>query len=249
VKKWLLLLALLGTLYADGCWEDDETMDMAMAENEGTLIFSFKDAAECTPLSGAGVAFGNVTLTTDESGYVRVPLGVLASLEEGTYIPLGFSKQGYIPLKTEVVYAAGSIWQTKFLISKKMAPDSVRFVLSWGDEPRDLDLHLKARGYHISFRNKRSIDGVAKLDRDAMRGFGAETITLERVDASEHYTLFVKRFSLSGKMDARGKVFVYVNNELERVVTLPETDKPVVKVLELSASGITANPVAMDREP
>ena len=249
MRAWLLLIALTGWLNAQGCWNDSENMDLGMAENEGILIFSFKDAMECKPLGGASVTFGNVALTTDENGYVKVPLDALSSLEDGTYIGLGFVKNGYIPLKTEVVYGAGSIWQTKFLISPKLSPDSVRFVLSWGDTPSDLDLHLKADDYHISFRNKRTIDRVAKLDRDAMRGFGAETITLEKVDQNSRYTLFVKRFSSSGKFDTRGKVFVYVNNELDRVVTLPETDKPVVKVLEITPSGIAYNPVPMDQEP
>ena len=71
-----------------------------------------------------------------------------------------------------------------------------RIVLSWGDDPPDLDLHLHLRwnDENVFWLNKRSEDRTADLDVDVMRGRGPETITIRKMNAFVYY-LFVHNFS------------------------------------------------------
>jgi hypothetical protein len=71
-------------------------------------------------------------------------------------------------------------------MSPMLNPGSARIVLSWGKDPRDLDSYLQVphRDHsnppcEINFRNKNCHSGVIRLDVDATRGYGPETITLD----------------------------------------------------------------------
>ena len=69
-----------------------------------------------------------------------------------------------------------------------------RIVLSWGDDPPDLDLHLRWNDENIYFSNKTSKDRTADLDVDVTTGRGPETITIRKMNAFVYY-LFVHNFS------------------------------------------------------
>jgi uncharacterized protein YfaP (DUF2135 family) len=104
--------------------------------------------------------------------------------------------------------------------------------LDWDKEPGDLDAHLvKQNSYHISYRNmKTSIDGLAKLDHDAMNGYGPETITLNNVDSDGKYEFYVHNFSEQNKNASAGlsrskaTVKVFSSAGLQKIYHVP-TDR------------------------
>ena len=158
-------------------------------------------------------------------------------------------KAEYITLLKKLVVEVGTIRGNKILLSPKLPPKSVRFVLSWSDKPQDMDIHLVNDNYHISFRNTHSIAGTAKLDRDAMHGFGPETVTLDEIDAHGTYTLYADRFSSNGKIDSNVEVQVYIDNKLDRVVKLPKTSSRAVKVVTLKDGEAIYSNTPVERVP
>lgn len=63
-----------------------------------------------------------------------------------------------------------------------------RIELNWGELPYDLDLQMYYRNnrtneYQFLHSNNREIEGVARLDRDVVSGFGTETIVIEDIES------------------------------------------------------------------
>ena len=230
-KFLVAFLATTALSFAAGCWDLKESSDLEFDELNEVITFSIKDAINCKIVKNAKVNFGGVALMSNKKGKFSVPLGVL---QEGQKIKMLVKADKYISLIKKLEVEAGTIRGKKILLSPKLSPRSVRFVLSWTDKPQDMDIHLVNEDFHISFRNTKSISGRAKLDRDAMRGFGPETITLQKVNQNSSYALYVDRFSSRGRIDKSVEVQVYIDNRLDKVVKLPATNKRSVKVMTLS---------------
>ena len=233
--KKLFLAGLVALNVYAGCWDSKASSNIEMDELDDTLTLSFKSAVDCSNIDNANVTIiingKSVHTKTDDEGLLKIPAFVLKGINDG-HLTLKVRKAHYIPYKINLDILLGTIWKKKFLLSPKLTPDSMRFVLSWDKDPRDLDIHLIADNYHISYRNKRSIDGVAKLDQDATHGYGAETITLDRVDPNTTYKLYVHKYSGMGGIDNKAKVAVYVDNQLDRIISLTNSNK-AVEVLEM----------------
>ncbi|MGE0797590.1 MAG: carboxypeptidase regulatory-like domain-containing protein [Lautropia sp.] len=94
---------------------------------------------------------------------------------------------------------------------------TIRIVLSWGQEPADLDAHLTgpnadASRFHIYFSSRES--ATAKLDRDNTNSFGPETVTITQTNSGDYrYSVhdYTNRGSASSTALARSgaKVDVY----------------------------------------
>ena len=224
------------------CWNDDERHEVeGFSEMDGAIILSFKDAVNCEPLSGAEVVLSlpdkKRTLKTGAKGYILMPERVVDAIDEGV-IGVRLSKEGYIPLEVNIPVQAGTIRFKRFLISRELPPESFRFVLQWDEKPKDLDLHLiKDDTLHISYRHMRSIPDLARLDRDDMDGLGPETLTLDHVEPTSTYRLFVHNYSGEAPMNG-GRVSVYADNALYRVIPLPETEGREVDVLMIKGGKI-----------
>jgi len=104
--------------------------------------------------------------------------------------------------------------------------DEMRIVLNWDRHPDDLDAHLAFGEDHVFFDNRES--GDARLDVDQIRGFGPETITIDRRHAGTRYLFGVQNYTgrmfpnsraLSG---SGAKVFVYVGRTLIRAYYVPK---------------------------
>jgi len=66
-----------------------------------------------------------------------------------------------------------------FAVARPLGPGKLRMVLTWGEEPKDLDSHLlTSTGCHVFYGNKQCPDGSASLDADVTDGFGPETINV-----------------------------------------------------------------------
>ena len=125
---------------------------------------------------------------------------------------------------------AGTLFFNRFSVSPKLPLGSVRIVLDWGENPKDLDAHfVKEGGYHISYRNmKVSADGIAKLDRDDIDSYGPETITAKKINRSAKYYFYVHDFTNKsdylnrGLSKSKASVKVYVgDNELLHIFKVP----------------------------
>jgi uncharacterized protein YfaP (DUF2135 family) len=131
---------------------------------------------------------------------------------------------------------SNSIWKNKFLLSKNLMPKQLKFTLEWSKEPRDLDLHLKFGSEHIYYGNKRSGRSRANLDRDDVTSHGPETITINKVQKSQTYKIYVNVYAPSSQR-INGKnwatLSVYRDRKLDRVVKIEAENLRKVDILKV----------------
>lgn len=127
----------------------------------------------------------------------------------------------------------------------------VQIVLSWAEQPRDLDTHLtgpdgQGGRFHVYYAD-RSFEDVADLDRDDTSGEGPETTTIDpRYDGVYRYSVF--NYSDQGATGSQGiageisgsqaaRVQVYNENGLARTYTAPpSTSGNTWRVLEMTVA-------------
>ncbi len=170
-----------------------ETMDdeEELLEN-GKLVLRFINAENGRPVDAAMIRIDGIgEFTTDLLGKIYIELP-----EDDTY-GLEFSKEGFITAVYPFEVIAGTLFSNRFSVSPVIEMGALRVVLDWGRHPKDLDAHLIKEGdYHISYQDMHDArDGIARLDRDDLKGFGPETITMRNVDEKATYTYFVRNFS------------------------------------------------------
>jgi len=128
----------------------------------------------------------------------------------GTY-GIVATKLGYYPsvqVNTTVISEATTTDVNLVLSSILTSTDEYRIILTWGENPGDLDSHLWIpNGEHCCWYNK-SVSG-ANLDVDDISSYGPETITITDI-SSGTYTYAVNHYSGTGKITTSGaKVEVY----------------------------------------
>jgi hypothetical protein len=172
-----------------------EDRDDAFAELDRNCTLRFYDAVTGKPVEGAQVTFGDDTRKTDVDGAVKFPFPEDLAAGEDVRT-LEFKRKGYVTAKLKVPFASKTLFFNRFSVSPALAPGLVRIVLEWDKAPADLDAHLvKENGWHISFHDMRKYQDLAWLDRDAMQGFGPETITVARFDPEATYSFHVHDFT------------------------------------------------------
>ena len=197
------------------------------------LSASIVDATTGAPVLGAKVklyagynTFGEVIeeVATDNYGKASIDLE-----ESGTYTAQ-VSKDGYITEDFEV-YIMSNLQQTQvtFNISPTISGGGIRFVLSWGGSPSDLDSYLVGTASDGSYVNvnyehmtatNASGAKVAELDVDDTSAYGPETITV--YDVSGSYEFYVDDFTNSGMISSSGAtVKIYIGSSLYTTVTIP----------------------------
>jgi len=115
--KWFAVLYLwisLGFLYAQECWSEEELTKHSVAELDDTIIFSIKDALDCSPIVRAEVKFGKMLLHTDEEGELKMPIVLVENLKK---ISFRVEKSKYITLDRELSVQLGTIRENKFLLT------------------------------------------------------------------------------------------------------------------------------------
>ena len=237
LKKIVLSLMVVGSVMGESCWSTLEVADIGFDELDDITKFSFKDVDDCKPIANATVLFLNKKFRTNENGEISFP-SPPESIDGS--IPIKIQKTGYITLTQNIPVSFGTVWQKKFLLTKEIPIKSARFILSWGKKPRDLDLHLVSDDFHISYRNKSGALHKAKLDRDATKGYGPETITLKELDKTKNYRVLVDRYSHDGVIDKQVTLSVYKNNGLDNVVHIPTSiSKRCVELATIHNNQIT----------
>lgn len=159
----------------------------------------------------------SVTARSDAAGKVR--LDAPFAVDQDSLLII--KKEGYSDLVVKcpcdgMTYAVSPVMKNL---------DGMRIVLTWGQNPRDLDSHLIYPGNHIYFGDKVGTD--ANLDVDDTDSFGPETITINKKRLGESYLYAVQDFtnriaSNSSSLSASdAKVFVYVGSSLVRTYNVP----------------------------
>ena len=220
LKKLLMSIMVVSSVMGESCWNSLEVADIGLSGLDDITKFSIKDVDDCKPVANATVYFLGKKFHTNQSGEISFPS---PPEEVDGYIPLKIERDGYITLIQKVPVSFGTVWQKKFLLTKQIPIGSARFILSWGKKPRDLDLHLVSDDFHISYRNKSGALYKARLDRDATKGYGPETITLKKLNNAKTYRVLVHRYSKDGVLDKQVTLSVYKNNQIDNVIHIPNT--------------------------
>lgn len=194
-------------------------------ENE-KLTLRFYNALDGEPIEGAKVTINDIgEFETDFDGKILFDIP-----EDGMYVAK-FVKPGFITSNIKFEVEATTLIFNRHSISPILPIGSIRIVLDWGADPRDLDAHFVKEGeYHISYRNMGvSNDGVAKLDRDDVTSFGPETITANSIDDNGEYLYYIHDYtnrndSESSELSSSAasiKIFGG-DNELLKIYTVPQ---------------------------
>jgi len=255
IKKQFILIAFFIFLSAQiviaitsECWNVEEIADLSFIELDELIAFSFKDAVTCDPVINAKITIANQTLFTDAKGYITLPTSFFESIKDDSTL-ITAKKNKYCTLKKKLNVMNGTVIEKRFIMSKRLPAGKARFVLQWGEKPKDLDLHLVGNDFHVSFRNMKVVKDKARLDRDDITSYGPETITLDKIVHSNTYTVYVHNYSGEAPIDSFAKVFIYQDNRLDRVLTLPKTNKKAVKLIDIIDGIIVYNQKEMDSIP
>ena len=199
----------------------------------GTATGTISDALTGRGVGGVGLiirkgwnnhSYGDVvdSAITDANGAYSVTLPL------GNYTLCTY-KEGYIAGMVNIVVQEGTTGSQNGTITPVISGDSYRIVLTWGENPRDLDSHVEGplsngSGFHVYYSHKSQYDGdieVCNLDVDDTTSYGPETITLNPV-ASGTYYYYIYRYAGSGTVASSGaKITVYQGENEVAVFNVP----------------------------
>ncbi len=183
-----------------------------------TLSGYVTNASNAQPIAGAIVSLGGITDTSDALGYYflkDVPYGMLNAEFVGTptagRYPLSIQFTDLSTANTQTIISTASGYsdytnnhvivlanQDNILdiaMNGTIAAGQMRFVLTWDDNPSDLDSHMETppidgTAYHVYYSSKGDSTGppYIRLDVDDVTGYGPETITVyDMVDGTYYY--------------------------------------------------------------
>lgn len=137
------------------------------------------------------------SITADDNGNYEV------ELPGGNYT-MELSKEGYVKTETNIL-AIGE--ETRTNQNATMSPvglleDDLRVVLTWGEEPRDIDSHFTGptadgNRFHVYYSSKSYKDDYndVSLDRDDVSSYGPETVTVIKQIENGTYTYGVHNYT------------------------------------------------------
>lgn len=162
------------------------------------------------------------TITTDASGRYMVSLPI------GNYT-LCASKDGFVSTMINIVVQPNMSTNKNASMTPNVSGDNFRVVLTWGENPRDLDSHMvgtlsSGNSFHVYYSYKSQYDGsveVCNLDHDDTTSYGPETITLNSTTSKPYY-YYVYRYAGSGTVASSGaQVKVYQGETLIKTFNVP----------------------------
>ena len=145
----------------------------------------------------------------------------------GTYTLLAI-KDGFSDVYLTVISIGGETKTYGIGMSRTLTAGSIRIVLSWGENPRDIDSHLhtpeiEGSTYEVYYASRGSLDAppYAQLDRDDVTSYGPETVTITEL-YSGTYRYAVEYYAGSGTLGSSGAVVqVYDDNGLYATYNVP----------------------------
>lgn len=212
MKKLLLLvyLLLVGMIYSNG----DFSVNVLDASVKGQVV----KGAKVTFIKGRQKVEAGYT---DEHGRIVLEDGIFGGIDNSS-IKIRIEKEGYATLETK-----GPFNGLTFALSKKMEElDGFRVVLSWGENPQDIDSHLTFNGVDVYYGNK--VEEKTNLDVDDTDGFGPETITIEKTLMGTEYIYAVHDYTNQGDTfseklsESDAKVIVYIGETQIETFYIPQ---------------------------
>lgn len=222
-KKIILLVVVLifVSILSVGCF--------GRLSQVGCVSGIVTDATTGDPLGGASVQTGGTVATTGTDGSYT-----LTDIPVGTATITAY-KTGYISASREAVILVGQLTtDVNFALSPELVSgETFRIVLTWGENPRDLDSHLlvpvsnidSSQGFEVYYANRGSETShpFAKLDVDDTTSYGPETITIY-TRLTQPYKYFVYLYAGTGELTtSQAVVKVYDQTGLVRTYTVPTT--------------------------
>ena len=126
----------------------------------------------------------------------------LTGLDAGNYTGV-IDETGYIKTVFNFTVIGGRSKSYEVHVSPILSGQQIRFVLSWGANPRDLDSHITGNNIHVYYRTPVA-QGI-NLDVDDVDGYGPETVTVNLGVAPEGtYSYYVHRYAGSGTIRNSG---------------------------------------------
>lgn len=225
-----------------------KTIEMIPGSGNGGFRGVITDAVTGDPIGGVTLllrsGWGNTTgevkkqLTTDSNGSFRYGTievfntGIFIGLPAGNYT-LTAKKSGYIETSFDIIVLPGATdahpQQNAVMAPAQAEGDSWTIVLTWGENPRDLDSHVvgtlsNGDNFHVYFSHKSQYDGdieVCNLDRDDTTSYGPETITL-KANSSAPYYYYIYRYAGVGSVASSGaQIKVYHGSDPVRTFNVP----------------------------
>lgn len=161
-----------------------------------------------------GLPCGNYTVRASKSGYIGTGFNVVVRPGETDDYPNQDAAMAPVPTQ-----------------GGEVSGDTYRIVLTWGENPSDLDSHMVGnrsddRPFHVYYGDKSSHDGnleVCNLDLDDITSFGPETIMLN-ANTSDPYYYYIHLFAGSGTLPTSGaQIKVYHGADVVRTFHVPST--------------------------
>lgn len=162
------------------------------------------------------------SIVTDSRGKysVTLPLGNYTMVAE---------KSGYVTGTVNFVVQSGTSDFQNGTITPIISGNKFRIVLTWGENPRDLDSHVAGilsneDPFHVFYGSKCHYDGnveVCNLDVDDTTSYGPETITLNSTTDYPYY-YYIHRYSGYGTVSSsEAQVKVYQGENLVATFNVP----------------------------
>ena len=189
-----------------------------------------QSATTSTPISNAKLVFrkdhnnksGEVVYSTntDENGTYSIN-----SLPVG-YYTMEISADGYITQYSDIL--VGTRDNETISLSSVMSEEKIRIVLTWNEDPSDLDSHLvgtlsNEETFEVYYGHKHQEDDgveICNLDVDDTTSFGPETITIQPNNKPMYY--FIHRYAGNGTVSSSGaQIKVYQGSNLLSVYNVP----------------------------
>ncbi len=162
------------------------------------------------------------TVTTDDYGAYLVTLPI------GNYT-LCASKEGFAPTMVNIIVQKTNSGNQNGTMTPVLSVDDYRIVLTWGENPRDLDSHVvgtltSGSSFHVYYNHKSQYDGgteICNLDVDDTTSYGPETITLHATTSKPYY-YYIYRYAGSGTVASSGaQINVYQGERLVTTFNVP----------------------------
>lgn len=139
---------------------------------------------------------------------------------------LVLQKEGYnfTPVQLKVSKDQPTLVEEKNLVGNpKLEQGNIRFVLTWGYLPKDLDSHLITPNKEmVYFGNKNPYGAGANLDVDDVTSYGPETITITDLQEGEYIYLVHNYSGYPDLTVSDAVVQIYNEQGLLHTITIPQ---------------------------
>lgn len=223
------------------------------------LNMTVTNALTGASVSGATVKVLGQTATTDANGNAS-----LINLPTNRDVLVEASAPNFITQTLQVRLACGQVQSQGLALlpsgDSGVASGDIRVILTWGENPDDLDSHLtgpktnsSTERFHVYYSNDNNSSGTVSdatvpcwLDVDDVDSYGPETISIMKSGSSYvagTYRYYVHHFSGSANIPTSGAaVQIYKGSQLIRSFSAPTTtdanvgDNYVWSVFEMTLS-------------